>query len=257
MNNMLTNEIDLRKLVIRSYHVDKVEFAEKAKINDGCLSFSLSKIDNIITKYPSIKEISVKIIKPNEHNIWTNSIMDILPISVKVLGNLGEGITHTITGAYVMITGVDEEGTQVAEFGSSEGILAERLKLGRPGTPSENDYIISFDLVLYKGKGVVREAIIECHKACDDFLEDVRLYLKAMDSKLCTEKYKFYDKIRKNGYKVAIVKQVAGQGAMYDNFILPTSSSSVAGGRSIIDMGNMPIILSPNEYRDGAIRAMT
>lgn len=53
--------------------------------------------------------------------------MDILPISVKVLGNLGEGITHTITGAYVMITGVDEEGTQVAEFGSSEGILAERL----------------------------------------------------------------------------------------------------------------------------------
>ena len=124
-------------------------------------------------------------------------------------------------------------------------------------TISENDYIISFDLVLYKGKGVVREAIIECHKACDDFLEDVRLYLKAMDSKLCTEKYKFYDKIRKNGYKVAIVKQVAGQGAMYDNFILPASSSSVAGGRSIIDMGNMPIILSPNEYRDGAIRAMT
>lgn len=44
---------------------------------------------------------------------------------------------------------------------------------------------------------------------------------------------------------------------MYDNFILPTSSSSVAGGRSIIDMGNMPIILSPNEYRDGAIGAMT
>jgi hypothetical protein len=31
VNNMLTNEIDLRKLVIRSYHVDKVEFAEKSK----------------------------------------------------------------------------------------------------------------------------------------------------------------------------------------------------------------------------------
>ncbi|RDA73598.1 proline reductase cluster protein PrdD, partial [Hafnia paralvei] len=26
--------------------------------------------------------------------------------------------------------------------------------------------------------------------------------------------------------------------------------------RSIIDMGNMPILLSPNEYRDGALRAM-
>ncbi|WP_352408011.1 proline reductase cluster protein PrdD [Acetoanaerobium noterae] len=254
---MITNEIELRKLVIRSFHVNKAEIAEKTKINDNCLSFSLSKIDNIITKYPSIKEISVKIIKPNEHNIWTNSIMDILPISVKVLGNLGEGITHTITGAYVMMTGVDEAGTQIAEFGSSEGILAERLKLGRPGTPSENDYIISFDIVVKEGKGVIRETIVECHKACDDFLNDIRLVLKSIDGKLCTEKYKFYDKIRKNGYKVAIVKQVAGQGAMYDNFILPNNSSSVSGARSIIDMGNVPIILSPNEYRDGAIRAMT
>ena len=28
------------------------------------------------------------------------------------------------------------------------------------------------------------------------------------------------------------------------------------GGRSIIDMGNMPILVTPNEYRDGIIRSM-
>ena len=36
--------------------------------------------------------------------------MDIIPISTKVLGKLGEGITHTITGVYVMLTGVDVNG---------------------------------------------------------------------------------------------------------------------------------------------------
>ncbi len=57
--------------------------------------------------------------------------------------------------------------------------------------------------------------------------------------------------------KVAIVKQVAGQGAMYDNQLLPQEPSGMEGGRSIIDLANVPVILSPNEYRDGALRAMT
>ena len=30
----------------------------------------------------------------------------------------------------------------------------------------------------------------------------------------------------------------------------------VEGGRSIIDMGNMPVMITPNEYRDGIIRSM-
>ena len=38
---------------------------------------------------------------------------------------LGEGITHTITGVYVMLTGVDTNGKQCHEFGSSEGNLKE------------------------------------------------------------------------------------------------------------------------------------
>lgn len=32
--------------------------------------------------------------------------------------------------------------------------------------------------------------------------------------------------------------------------------SGVEGGRSIIDMGNMPILVTQNEYRDGIIRSM-
>lgn len=254
---MKKDEIILRKLVIKSFHINEVKESEKVSLENSCLSFSLSKIDKIITKYQSIKDIKIKVIKPYEHEIWTNSIMDIIPISTKVLGKLGEGITHTLTGVYVMLTGVDEEGVQVAEFGSSEGILKNQIVKGRAGTPCEKDFIISFDITLYQGKGIQREAIIECHKACDEFIQGVRDVLKKMDGRSSTEKHQFYDKVRVGKKRVAIIKQIAGQGAMYDNQILPNEPSGFSGGRSIIDMGNVPIILSPNEYRDGAIRAMT
>ena len=43
---------------------------------------------------------------------------------------------------------------------------------------------------------------------------------------------------------------------MYDTHLFPKEPSGVEGGKSIIDMGNMPVILTPNEYRDGIIRSM-
>ena len=79
-----------------------------------------------------IEKIDIQIIKPGDHDRWTNTIMDIIPISTKVLGKLGEGITHTVTGVYVMLTGVDVDGKQCHEFGSSEGNLKEQLYLN-PG----------------------------------------------------------------------------------------------------------------------------
>lgn len=39
--------------------------------------------------------------------------MDIIPVSTKVLGILGEGITHTLTGVYFMMTGVDVDGVNL------------------------------------------------------------------------------------------------------------------------------------------------
>ena len=85
--------------------------------------------------------------------------MDIIPISTKVLGVLGEGITHTITGVYVMLTGVDVNGKQCHEFGSSEGNLKDQLVLNRAGTPGMMMMIISFDVHLQREwdrRGLVR-----------------------------------------------------------------------------------------------------
>ncbi len=86
-----------------------------------------------------------RIIKPEERDQYT--IMDIIPISAKVLGNIGEGITHTLTGVYVILTGV--ETCRKAE--DSEGNLKEQICYGRAGTPGEGDIMIAFDVTLHVG----------------------------------------------------------------------------------------------------------
>ena len=67
------------------------------------------KIDNNQLTIPTeieydknvFEKVEVKIIKPREHNFYINTIMDVVPISTKVIGRLGEGITHTLTGVYM------------------------------------------------------------------------------------------------------------------------------------------------------------
>lgn len=249
-------EIELRRLVIKSFHIEEVLLSSTTSIEDKTLKIKEDIINKILKDEPLIENVELNIIQPGDHNRWTNSIMDIIPISTKVLGELGSGITHTVTGVYVMLTGVDSKGVQVAEFGSSEGILQDQLVLNRAGTPGDNDIIISFDITLKDGMGHSRPGPTAAHRACDNMLEEIRKSLKDLKGDSFTERHDYYDRVRPGKKKVIMVKQVAGQGAMYDTQLFSKEPSGFSGGRSIIDMGNIPIIVSPNEYRDGAIRAM-
>lgn len=246
-----------RKLQIKAFHIDEVIFSKETSISNNSLSLgqefkSLKEVD----QFNYIKELKIEIIKIQDRNRFVNSIMDFIPISTKVLGDIGEGITHTLTGVNAMITGVDEDGTQVAEFGSSEGILSEQVVFGRAGTPGDQDIIIHFDLILRSKGGQTREGIDQVHQLCDLLIQEIRKKLKLLKGRDSTEVHEFYDKINPEGKKVVILKQVAGQGAMYDTRIFSKEPSGYQGGRSIIDLYNMPILLTPNEYRDGAIKAM-
>ena len=138
----------------------------------------------------------------------------------------------------------------------SEGILKEKLFPGRAGTPSENDFIISFDVTFQAGMGQERHAVTEAHKMCDRFLQEFREQLKKFRGESCTERHEYHDIARPGKKRVLIVKQVAGQGAMYDMHLFGKEPSGMEGGKSIIDMGNMPILVTPNEYRDGILRSM-
>ncbi|WP_027632702.1 proline reductase cluster protein PrdD [Clostridium hydrogeniformans] len=246
---------ELRKLSIKTFHVEKVEFSDKTFLKEGTL-YLRHGINNLEFNKEYIKGLKIRLIEPSDRKVFVNSIMDFSPIATKVLGSLGEGITHVFTGITVMLTGIDEEGIQVAEFGSSEGILEEQVVFDRAGTPKKDDIIIHLDFVLKKGMGTLRSAITEVHKVADTIIQEIRGFLKNLNGKLCDERYEYYDTVKKHRKNIVIVKQVAGQGAMYDTALFGKEPCGALGSRSIIDMGNVPVILSPNEYRDGALRAM-
>lgn len=250
-------ERELRRLVIKAFHVTDVKCGDENRVTvDGTMTVSSNVLENILNKYPQLEKLDVQVICPGDHDRWTNTIMDVIPVSTKVLGNLGEGITHTLTGVYVMLTGVDVNGKQTHEFGSSEGNLREQLYLNRAGTPGDKDFIISFDVTLKAGMGQERDGVLAAHRACDEFIKIFREQMKKFRGERCTERHEYHDVVRPGKKRVLIIKQVAGQGAMYDTSLFAKEPSGTESGHSIIDMGNMPVIVTPNEYRDGIIRSM-
>lgn len=246
----------LRRLVIKPFPINEVRFGNRFAIKKDVLEIVPDFIERLKEQDELITDIKLDIIKPGDYNREINTIMDIIPISTKVLGSLGEGITHTITGAYVMLTGVDEDGRQMHEFGSSEGILSEQMIFGRRGTPDVTDYIIHIDVTIKGGLPYDRSLPNACFRACDSFIQEIRTVLKSIDGRLSSGSHEFIDKFTPGKKKVVLVKQIAGQGAMYDNLLFAKEPSGFEGGTSIIDMCNMPMILSPNEYRDGILRAL-
>ena len=86
----------LRRLVIKAYHIREAMWGEENKVEEsGVLTVDKESADRYKRgKEDYISDISFRIIKPEERDQYTNTIMDIIPISAKVLGNIGEGITH-------------------------------------------------------------------------------------------------------------------------------------------------------------------
>ncbi len=247
----------IRRLTIKHFHVNSVAYGNRNAIRDHIMYIDNKLADELTLINENIEAVNVTIIEPGNHDRWVNSIMDIIPISTKVLGKLGEGITHTTTGVYVLLTGSDIEKKQMAEFGSSDGMLKDQLMLGKAGTPGHNDYIINVDVVLKAGVIHNKETPPMVHRVCDLFIQKFREILKELNGRSADGTHVFEDKVRIGKKKVVIIKQVGGQGAMHNNQLLPNEPCGFEGGVSNVSMRNVPVILSPNEYRDGALRAMT
>ena len=255
---MSANDIELRRLVIKAFHMTDVEMGDENRITtDGKMTINNDCLSALTEKYSEvIEKVDVEVIAPGDHDRYTNTIMDIIPISVKVLGKCGEGITHTVTGVYVMPTGADVDGEQAHEFGSSDGNLKDMLHLNRAGTPADDDYIISLNITFKKGMGQERYAIIDAYRMVEEWMNTFRAQLKKFDGNKCTERHEYYDRIRPGQKKVLVIKEMIAHGAMLDTWIFPDQPSGVEGGKSLIDYGSMPVMLTPNEFRDGAIKAM-
>lgn len=246
----------IRQLLKKHIKIKDVKLGKETKIKDGVITIDKSIVERAVKEDGLCKSLELEVIHPSNRHIYTETIMDICPIATKVEGELGQGVTKVADGVVFMLTGVDEDGVQVHEFGSSEGYLDEKMFFGHPGCADENDIIIRCHAVIQRLSGMTRPGPFAAHKCQDYIIQAVREQLKDYEGEVVREEV--CEDVRRVGNpRVVLVKEIMGQGAMHDNIICPLEPCGVLGGQKNVDCGNVPIILTPNQVRDGSIHALT
>lgn len=246
----------IRTLVKKEYTVTGVELGEETSFKDGTLIIDKGLIKKAEESNSLVKKLELDIITPENQHVFTNTIMDIIPVAAKVEGKLGEGETAVLGGVVFCLTGLDEAGVQIHEFGSCEGFIDEKIAFGRPGCPDKTDIMVRVNVVIQEGTGMERRGPFAAHCACDVIIQEIREVLKK--SHELPKKEEVFHDIHKTGRpRVVLVKEIMGQGAMHDNVLVPTEPAGVLGGQKNVDLGNVPVMLSPNEVHDGGIHALT
>lgn len=234
--------------------VRALRLAEQTAWVDGVLH--LAPLDPALVSNESlIVTAELDVIPPDARAVPTDTIMDVMPIAVKREGSLGAGVTRIAQDVVLLLTGRDAAGEQLGEFGHSAGMLPDRLDGNAPGTPSTGDWIVRLAITLRPGVGMQREGPLAAHRLADQVAASLRHALLAAPPEAVTSQQTFPSEPA-DGLRVVLVKEVMGQGAMHDNLVLPRQPGGVAGGRSIIDLGNAPLLLRPNELRDGALHSL-
>lgn len=246
----------IRTLLKKHIKITDVEISDHTAIKDGKIFIDGSIVDKAVKEDTLCVSMSLDVIYPDKRHVYTDTIMDVAPIATKVEGELGEGVTKVADGVVFMLTGVDEDGVQIHEFGSSEGFLDEKMYFGHPGCADEGDIIIRCHAVIKRLTGMTRPGPFAAHKCEDYIIQAVRNELKKYDGEVVREEV-CEDLRRKGNPRVVLVKEIMGQGAMHDNVLCPNEPCGVMGGQKNVDLGNVPIVLTPNQVRDGSIHALT
>lgn len=246
----------IRTLIKQHIRITDAEIGTETKIENGKITIDGSIVEKAVLEDPLCKSLTLDVIRPDQRHVYTETIMDVCPIATKVEGELGSGITKVADGVVFMLTGVDEDGVQIHEFGSSEGWLDEKMYFGHPGCADEGDIIIRCHAVIARLSGMSRPGPFAAHKCQDYIIQAVRDELKHYDGEIVREE-RCEDVRRRGNPRVVLVKEIMGQGAMHDNVICPTEPCGILGGQKNVDCGNVPIILTPNQVRDGSIHALT
>jgi D-proline reductase (dithiol) PrdA len=248
----------VRKLVKKHFKIEEVKFGPETKIEGTTLYIRENICTDAVKISDIVTDIKIDIITPDKYNTYSETIMDVQPIATKEGDHqLGQGVTRVIDGVIVMVTGTDENGVQIGEFGSSEGILEENIMWGRPSAPEKGEIFIKTQVTIKAGMNMERPGPFAAHKATDMITQEIRSVLKNLDESLVVNSEEFVQCRRPGKKKMVIVKEIMGQGAMHDNLILPVEPVGILGGKPNVDLGNLPIVLSPLEVLDGGIHALT
>lgn len=249
----------IRSLTRKHYRITEVRRGPKTEINGTVLTIREGIEQEAIASQDLVHDLKIDIITPDMYHTYSETIMDVQPIATKEKGcEVGSGITRVLDGVVIMVTGTDDNGVQIGEFGSSEGYLDENIMWGRPGAPDQGEIFIKTQVTIKAGTNMERPGPLAAHSATDVITEEIRKALKAVeDDSLVVEKETFDQYRRPGKKKVVIVKEIMGQGAMHDNLLLPVEPVGVLGARPNVDIGNVPVMVSPLEVLDGCIHALT
>ncbi|KXZ40290.1 D-proline reductase (dithiol) PrdA [Alkalithermobacter thermoalcaliphilus JW-YL-7 = DSM 7308] len=247
----------IRKLVKKYYKIDKVEFGKETKIEGTTLYIREDIAKDAVESEDLVVDLKVDIITPDKYNTYSETIMDVQPIATKEEGELGTGTTRVLDGVVMLVTGIDEAGVQIGEFGSSEGELDRNIMWNRPGSPDKGEIFIKTEVVIKKNTNMERPGPLAAHKASDFITQEIREALKKVDDSLTVKTEELVQYRRPGKKKIVIVKEIMGQGAMHDNLILPVEPVGTLGAKPNVDLGNVPVVLSPLEVLDGGIHALT
>ena len=247
---------EIRHLRKDYYKIEKVERGPETKIEGTTLYIREGIEQEVIDSQELVKDFKIDIITPDRYDEYSETIMDVQPIATKEEGELGSGVTRVLDGVIMMLTGTDEGGVQIGEFGSSEGEMDRNILFNRPGSPDMGETFIKCEVTIQAKTNMERRGPVSAHHAADHLNQEIRDALKELEA--TPVRSEEFSHVRKEGRKkVLLIKEIMGQGAMHDNLLLPVEPCGWLGGHPNVDLGNLPIMLSPLEILDGGVHALT
>jgi D-proline reductase (dithiol) PrdA len=248
----------IRSLTRKHFNITEVKRGPETKIEGTTLYIREGIEAECIESQKLVYDLKIDIITPENYHTYSETVMDIQPIATKEGDSeIGTGVTRVLDGVIMVVTGTDANGVQIGEFGSSEGYLDENMMWGRPGAAEKGEIFIKTQVTIKEGTNMERPGPLAAHAATDVITQEIREALKKLDESLVVDTETFEQYRRPGKKKVVIVKEIMGQGAMHDNLILPVEPVGILGGKPNVDLGNVPVAVSPLEVLDGCIHALT
>lgn len=248
----------VRTLTRKHYNITEVKRGDKTKIEGTTLYIRKGIEKEAVESQELVHALKLDIITKDKYHTYSETIMDTQPIATKEGDSeLGSGVTRVLDNVVMLLTGTTDEGVQIGEFGSSEGYLDENVMWNRPSCPDYGDILIRGEVKIENKKNMERPGPLAAHKAFDVITQEIRMAMKELDDSLVVNTETFEQVRRPGKKKVALVKEIMGQGAMHDNLILPVEPVGVLGAHPNVDLCNVPVVCSPLEVLDGCIHALT
>ncbi|MGM9618948.1 MAG: D-proline reductase (dithiol) proprotein PrdA, partial [Oscillospiraceae bacterium] len=252
-------EVIVRSLTRKHYKITEVKRGPETKIEGTVLYIREGIEKEAVDSQELVHDLKIEIITPDKYHTYSETVMDVQPIATKEGDDeLGEGTTRVLDGVIMMVTGTDDNGVQIGEFGSSEGYLDENIAWGRPGCPDYGEIFIKTQVTIKEHTNMERPGPLAAHKATDVITQEIRMAMKKQLTDEQVVDTEVFNQVRRPGKKkVVICKEIMGQGAMHDNLLIPQEPVGVLGAKPNVDCSNVPVVVNPLEVLDGCIHALT